>query len=79
MAWSHRGPNTGWQGRWLGRASHTAFKRLGSLIAPANDERGLAVDLAPLSDDDIRRASRLIIEINGNINTTWRSPVDLNS
>jgi hypothetical protein len=53
-----------------------AFRRLGSIIASAQHERGLTIDLTPLSDDDVRRAARLIVELNGHLNTTWQLSED---
>jgi hypothetical protein len=37
------------------------------------------MDLEPLSDDDVRHVARLIVELNGHLNTTWRPSVDQDS
>src|SRR5215510_13511474 len=50
-----------------------SFGRLGSLIAPAQCGDTLTAELEPLSDDDVRRAVRLIVELNSHLNTTWWS------
>jgi hypothetical protein len=63
----------------LPRGLRPTFRRLGSVIAPAHLGRGLTADLGPLSDDDVRYAARLIVELNGHLNTTWRSPADQES
>jgi hypothetical protein len=49
-----------------------SFRRLGSILSPARDERGLTSDLEPLSEADVRRAARLLVELNGQLNSTWR-------
>src|SRR5262245_32764421 len=60
----------------LPRGLRSSFRQLGSLIAPAQDEQGLTPELEPLSDDDVRRAARLLVELNGHLNSTWRSAID---
>jgi hypothetical protein len=50
------------------------FRRLMSLTAPARDGERLTRDLDPLGHDDVRRAARLIVELNSYLNTAWRLP-----
>jgi hypothetical protein len=65
--------------RELPKDLRLTFRRLKSLTAPARDGQGLTTALDPLSDDDVRRAARLIVELNSHLNPTWRLPADPDS